>query len=110
MPIAAPQAYRNMLDKAKAESFAFPAVNCVGSEAINAALKGFADAGSDGIIQFSTGGAEFASGTGVKDMVTGAVALAELAHIVAAKYPITVALRGRDEGSGGIGSFPYSPR
>jgi fructose-bisphosphate aldolase, class II len=109
MPIAAPQAYRNMLDKAKAESFAFPAVNCVGSEAINAALKG-ADAGSDGIIQFSTGGAEFASGTGVKDMVTGAVALAELAHIVAAKYPITVALRGRDEGSGDIGSFPYSPR
>ena len=54
-----PQDYRQMLDKAKAQSFAFPAVNCVGSEAINAAIKGFADAGSDGIIQFSTGGAEF---------------------------------------------------
>ncbi len=64
----------------------------MGSESINAAIKGFADAGSDGIIQFSTGGAEFGSGLGVKDMVTGAVALAEFAHVVAAKYPITVAL------------------
>ena len=60
MPIATPQAYRQMIDTAKSQSFAFPAVNCVGSEAVNAALKGFADAGSDGIIQFSTGGAEFA--------------------------------------------------
>jgi fructose-bisphosphate aldolase class II len=81
-----------MIDTAKSQSFAFPAVNCVGSEAVNAALKGFADAGSDGIIQFSTGGAEFASGLGVKDMVTGAVALAEFAHVVAQRYPVTVAL------------------
>jgi fructose-bisphosphate aldolase class II len=55
-------------------------------------MRGFADAGSDGIIQFSTGGAEFASGTKVKDMVTGAVALAEFAHVVAEKYPVQVAL------------------
>jgi fructose-bisphosphate aldolase class II len=81
-----------MLGRAKEHSFAFPAINCVGSESVNAALKGFADAGSDGIIQFSTGGAEFASGLGVKDMVSGAVALAEFAHIIAEKYPITVAL------------------
>ena len=74
MPIATPETYRHMIDTAKEQSFAFPAVNCVGSEAVNAALKGFADAGSDGIIQFSTGGAEFASGLGVKDMITGAVA------------------------------------
>ena len=92
MPIATPEAYRQMLENAKTGSYAFPAINCVGSEAINAALKGFADAGSDGIIQFSTGGAEFGSGLGVKDMVTGAVALAEFAHVVAEKYPITVAL------------------
>jgi fructose-bisphosphate aldolase class II len=92
MPIATPQAYRQMIDTAKSQSFAFPAVNCMGSEAVNAALKGFADAGSDGIIQFSTGGAEFASGLGVKDMVTGAVALAEFAHVVAQRYPVTVAL------------------
>ena len=92
MPIATPEVYAEMLDRAKANAFAFPAINCVGSESINAAIKGFADAGSDGIIQFSTGGAEFASGLGVKDMVTGAVALAEFAHVIAARYPITVAL------------------
>jgi len=81
-----------MLDRACDAGFAYPAINCTSSETINAALRGFADAGSDGIIQVSTGGAEFGSGTKVKDMVTGAVALAEFAHVVAAKYPITVAL------------------
>jgi len=59
---------------------------------VNAAIRGFADASSDGIIQVSTGGAEFASGTGVKEMVTGAVALAEFAHVVADKYSVQVAL------------------
>jgi fructose-bisphosphate aldolase class II len=92
MPIASPEAYAEMLRKAKEGGYAFPAINCTSSETINAAIKGFADAGSDGIIQFSTGGAEFGSGLGVKDMVVGAVALAEFAHVVAAKYPVTVAL------------------
>ena len=92
MPIATPEIYADMLDRAKAGGFAYPAINCTSSETINAALKGFADAGSDGIIQFSTGGAEFGSGLNVKDMVTGAVALAEFAHVVAAKYDINVAL------------------
>ncbi len=92
MPIASPEVYAQMLDKAKAGSFAYPAINCTSSETINAALKGFADAGSDGIIQFSTGGAEFGSGTGVRDMVTGAVALAEFAHVVAQKYSVNIAL------------------
>lgn len=92
MPIATPEIYAEMLGRAKENSYAFPAINCTSSETINAAIKGFADAGSDGIIQFSTGGAEFGSGLGVKDMVTGAVALAEFAHVIAAKYPINVAL------------------
>jgi fructose-bisphosphate aldolase class II len=92
MPIATPETYAEMLHRAKEHSFAFPAINCTSSETINAAIKGFADAGSDGIIQFSTGGAEFASGLGVKDMVTGAVGLARFAHVIAEKYPITVAL------------------
>jgi len=92
MPIATPEVYAEKLARAKEHSFAFPAINCVGSESINAAIKGFADAGSDGIIQFSTGGAEFGSGLGIKSMVTGALALAEFAHVVADKYPITVAL------------------
>jgi fructose-bisphosphate aldolase class II len=81
-----------MIRRAKEGGFAYPAINCTSSETVNAALRGFADAGSDGIIQFSTGGAEFGSGTRVKDMVTGAVALAEFAHVVAEKYPVQVAL------------------
>ncbi|AXX34217.1 Fructose-bisphosphate aldolase class II [Actinosynnema pretiosum subsp. pretiosum] len=81
-----------MLDRAKVNSFAYPAINVTSSETLNAALRGFAEAESDGIIQVSTGGAEFASGTKVKDMVTGAVALAEFAHVVADKYPVNVAL------------------
>ena len=92
MPIATPEVYAEMLRRAKENSYAFPAINCTSSETINAAIKGFADAGSDGIIQFSTGGAEFGSGLGVKDMVTGAVALAEFTHVIADKYPINVAL------------------
>ncbi|MEO7124706.1 MAG: class II fructose-bisphosphate aldolase [Nakamurella sp.] len=92
MPIATPDKYKAMLDAAKAGGFAYPAINVTSSETINAALKGFADAGSDGIIQVSTGGAEFAAGLSLKDKVVGAVALAEFAHVVAAKYDITVAL------------------
>jgi fructose-bisphosphate aldolase class II len=92
MPIATPEVYAEMLRRAKENSYAFPAINCTSSETINAAIKGFADAGSDGIIQFSTGGAEFGSGLGVKDMVTGAVALAKFARVIANKYPIQVAL------------------
>jgi fructose-bisphosphate aldolase class II len=92
MPIATPEVYADMISRAKEGGFAYPAINCTSSETINAALRGFADAGSDGIIQFSTGGAEFGSGTKVKDMVTGAVALAEFAHVVAERYPVQVAL------------------
>ncbi len=92
MPIATPEIYNEMLDKAKSGEFAYPAINVTGTESLNAALRGFAEAGSDGIVQVSTGGAEFLSGTRVKDMVTGASALAEFAHVVAAKYPVNIAL------------------
>lgn len=92
MPIATPEVYAEMLDKAKSSEFAYPAINVTSSETLNAALRGFAEAESDGIIQVSTGGSEFASGTKVKDMVTGATALAEYAHVVAAKYPVNIAL------------------
>ena len=81
-----------MLDAAKAGSYAFPAINVTSSQTINAALAGFAEAGSDGIIQISTGGAEYASGPTIKHMVTGAVALAEFAMVVAKNYPINIAL------------------
>jgi len=92
MPIATPEVYAQMLDTAKQQGFAFPAINVTSTQTLNAALQGFAEAGSDGILQISTGGAEYLSGQKVKDMVTGASALAEFAHVVAAKYPIHVAL------------------
>ncbi|MET9846038.1 class II fructose-bisphosphate aldolase [Streptomyces ossamyceticus] len=92
MPIATPEVYNEMLDRAKAGKFAYPAINVTSSQTLHAALRGFAEAESDGIIQISTGGAEFLGGQHNKDMVTGAVALAEFAHIVAKKYDITVAL------------------
>jgi fructose-bisphosphate aldolase, class II len=91
MPIATPEVYAQMLDRAKEQGFAYPSINVTSSQTLNAALAGFADAGSDGIVQVSTGGAEYLSGS-VKDMVTGAVALAEFAHVVAAKYPVNIAL------------------
>jgi fructose-bisphosphate aldolase, class II len=92
MPIATPDIYAQMLDRAKQQGFAYPAINVTSSQTLNAALKGFAEAESDGIVQISTGGAEYLSGQAVKDMVTGATALAEFAHVVAAKYPINIAL------------------
>jgi fructose-bisphosphate aldolase class II len=92
MPIATPEAYAEMLDTAKARSFAYPAINVTSSQTLNAAIRGFADAESDGIVQVSTGGAEYLSGPGVKDMVTGAAALAAFAHEVAKKYPVNIAL------------------
>jgi fructose-bisphosphate aldolase class II len=92
MPIATPEVYNEMLDRAKAGKFAYPAINVTSSQTLHAALRGFAEAESDGIIQISTGGAEFLGGQYNKDMVTGAVALAEYAHIVAKKYPVNVAL------------------
>src|SRR3954447_8792274 len=92
MPIATPDAYAQMLDRAKKESFAFPAINVSSSQTLNAALKGFADAGSDGIIQVSTGGADYLSGPSVKNMVTGSVAFAAYAAEVAKNYPVNIAL------------------
>ena len=92
MPIATPEVYAEMLDKAKRESFAYPAINVSSSQTLNAALQGFADAGSDGIIQFSTGGADYLSGPNVKNMVAGSVAFAAFAHEVAKNYPVNIAL------------------
>jgi fructose-bisphosphate aldolase class II len=92
MPIATPEIYAQMLERAKEQGFAYPAINVSSSQTLNAALQGFADAGSDGIIQVSTGGAEYLSGQSVKDMVTGSVAFAHFARTVAAKYPVQVAL------------------
>ena len=92
MPIATPEVYAEMLDRAKERSFAYPAINVTSSQTLNAAIRGFADAESDGIVQVSTGGAEYLSGPTVKDMVTGAVALAAYAREVAKNYDVNIAL------------------
>src|SRR6476646_5773916 len=81
-----------MLDRAKNGSFAYPAINITSSQSVTAAIRGFAEAGSDGIIQVSTGGGEYASGSTIKDMVTGAKALAAYAEEVAKNYPVNIAL------------------
>jgi fructose-bisphosphate aldolase class II len=81
-----------MLDRAKAGAFAYPAINVSSSQTLHAALQGFAEAESDGIIQVSTGGAEYLSGPTIKDMVSGSVAFAAFAHEVAKKYSVNVAL------------------
>jgi fructose-bisphosphate aldolase, class II len=92
MPIATPEVYAAMLDAAKERSFAYPAINISSSQTLNAALQGFTEAGSDGIVQVSTGGAEYLSGPTIKNQVTGAAALAAYANEVAKKYPINIAL------------------
>jgi len=92
MAIATPEVYLEMLDRARAGSFAYPAVNVTSSQTLNAALQGFAEAESDGIIQVSVGGAEYASGPTIKDRIAGSLAIAAYAHEVAKNYPVTVAL------------------
>ncbi|HKA69620.1 MAG TPA: class II fructose-bisphosphate aldolase [Actinomycetes bacterium] len=92
MPIATPEVYAQMLDRAKAGAFAYPAINVTSSQTLNAALQGFAEARSDGIVQISTGGAEYLSGPSIKDMVAGSLAFALYAHEVAKNYSVHVAL------------------
>ena len=92
MPIATPDQYAEMLDKAKAGGFAYPAFNVSSSQTINAVLQGLTEAGSDGIIQVTTGGADYFAGQTVKARATGALAFAKFATEVAKNYPITVAL------------------
>jgi fructose-bisphosphate aldolase class II len=92
MPVADYQTYCQMLDRAREGRFAYPAINVSSLTTANAVLKGLAESRSDGIIQVSTGGAAFASGSQVKDMVLGAIAIAEHVHRVAERYPVYVAL------------------
>lgn len=92
MPVADYTQYCEMLDRARKQRFAYPAVNVTSLTTANAVLKGLAESRSDGIIQVSTGGGAFASGVGVKDMALGAISIAEHVHRAAERYPIYVAL------------------
>jgi fructose-bisphosphate aldolase class II len=92
MPIATPEIYAQMLDRAKAGAFAYPAINVSSSQTLIGAIRGFAEAESDGIVQISWGGAEYMSGSTVKNMVDGSLALAEYAHIVAKNYKVNIGI------------------
>jgi len=105
MPVATPEQYHQMLDAAQKGSYAYPAINVTSIITINAALKAFADKKSDGLIQISTGGGQFASGTSVKDMVLGATVLAEATHRLAERYEVLVALHTDHCQPGKVDSF-----
>jgi fructose-bisphosphate aldolase class II len=92
MPIATPKQYAAMLDAAQANDYAYPAINVSSVVGINGALKAFSDRQSDGIIQVSTGAGEFMSGLNIKDMVLGAIVLAEAAHRLAERHNVMIAL------------------
>lgn len=92
MPVATPKQFAAMLDAAQQGGYAYPAINCVSITSVNAALKAFADNNCDGIIQFSTGAGQFASGLNVKDAAHGVIVLAEATHRLAEKYNVLVAL------------------
>lgn len=92
MPVATPDQYAEMLDKAKAGGFAYPAFNVSSSQTVNAVLQGLTESGSDGIIQVTTGGADYFAGHTVKNRAAGAIAFAKFATEVAKNYPVTVAL------------------
>ena len=92
MPIATPDVYNEMLNRAKEGKFAYPAIDVTSSQTLTAAIRGFAEAESDGIIQVSSGGADFWSGTTVHDRVAGYLAMAAYAREIAKGYNVTVAL------------------
>jgi fructose-bisphosphate aldolase class II len=94
-----------MLDRARKNHFAYPAFNVTSLTTANAVLKGLAESKSDGIIQVSTGGAAFASGSAVKDMALGAISIAEHVHRVADRYPIYVALNTDHCTAGNLDKF-----
>ena len=92
MPIATPKQFAAMLDAAQEGGYAYPAINCTSITTLNAAFKAFADSKSDGIIQFSTGAGQFASGLNNGDPAHGCIILAEAAHRLAEQYDVLVAL------------------
>lgn len=105
MPIATPEQYAKMLDAAQQGDYAYPGINVTSITTINAALKAFADSKSDGIIQFSTGAGQFASGLNIKDAVHGTIVLAEAAHRLAEKYDVLVGLHTDHCQPGKVDSF-----
>jgi len=105
MPVADYKIFCEMIDKARKNHFAYPAINVTSLTTSNAVLKGLAESRSDGILQISTGGAAFASGSAIKDMAIGAISIAEHVHRVADRYPIYVALNTDHCTAGNLDKF-----
>jgi len=105
MPVADYKIFCEMIDKARKNHFAYPAINVTSLTTANAVLKGLAESRSDGILQISTGGAAFASGSAIKDMAIGAISIAEHVHRVADRYPIYVALNTDHCTAGNLDKF-----
>jgi fructose-bisphosphate aldolase, class II len=89
--LPSPEQYAAMLDGAAQGGYAFPAINVTSSQTLNAAMRGFAEAGSDGIVQITVGGARYLSGA-ADDALAGARALAALGHELAERHPVAIAL------------------
>src|SRR6185436_12762898 len=89
--LASAEQYAAMLDGAASGGYALAAINVTSSQTLNAALQGFAEAGADGIVQITVGGARYLSGA-ARDAAAGARALAALGHVVAGGVPVAVAL------------------
>lgn len=80
---------------AKAQNFAIPAVNVVGSNSINATLEAAKEVNSPIIIQFSNGGGEFLAGKGLKSdksAILGTISGAQHVHLFASEYKVPVIL------------------
>ena len=105
MPIATPEQYQQMLDSAQEGGYAYPAINITSLTTANGALKAFAEANSDGIIQLSSGGGQFASGLAVNDAAFGSIVLAEAVHRLAEKYDVLIALHTDHCHPGKVDSF-----
>ncbi|MCB0334912.1 MAG: class II fructose-bisphosphate aldolase, partial [Bdellovibrionales bacterium] len=92
MPVPNTEQYLEMLDNAKVNKFAFPAINVSNIVTANAAIAAFAESKSDGIVQLSIGAAKFASGTHIANPVMGAASIADHVHRMAKDLDVFIAL------------------
>ena len=86
-----------LYNDAKDNQFALPAVNCIGTNTINAVLETAAKVNSPVIIQFSNGGAQFIAGKGMPNdklqaNISGGISGALHIHNVAKYYGVPVIL------------------
>lgn len=104
MPAADFDAYVKMLNHAQANQYALPAINVLEANTLNAAMEGFAEAESDGIVQISIAAGRHSSGN-LNDPVLGAISLAEHARRIAEAYPVTVAVHSDHCPTGEVDGF-----